>query len=138
MTDQHPFGPIIHSYSRAEALSDGVLIDVSQLAREAGLKWPVALTAIVWQLIQQIPEQFSHQDVTGRLWDVLWMARLAIHKSDGQTTELIYQIILPTGENTSPDEIYSQVEEKLTTLKMVAGPGDNLEPVLTIMLPNED
>ncbi len=30
-----PFGPVIFSYSRAEALSDGVLIDVSALARDA-------------------------------------------------------------------------------------------------------
>jgi hypothetical protein len=31
--------------TRADALRDGVLIDVTATAREAGLRWPVALTA---------------------------------------------------------------------------------------------
>ena len=35
---------LIHSYTRAEALADGELIDVSATAREAGIRWPVALT----------------------------------------------------------------------------------------------
>jgi hypothetical protein len=35
---------LIHSYSRAQAIADGVLIDVSATAREAGIRCPVALT----------------------------------------------------------------------------------------------
>jgi hypothetical protein len=35
---------LIHVYTRADALRDGVLIDVSQTAREAGFKSPAALT----------------------------------------------------------------------------------------------
>src|SRR5262249_14414043 len=30
---------LIHRYTRAEALADGVLIDVSATAREAGIRW---------------------------------------------------------------------------------------------------
>ena len=30
--------PIIHSYTRADAIADGVLIDVTNEAREAGFK----------------------------------------------------------------------------------------------------
>jgi hypothetical protein len=36
---------LIHAYTRAEAIRDSVLIDVSATAKEAGLKYPVALTA---------------------------------------------------------------------------------------------
>jgi hypothetical protein len=36
---------LIHRYTRTDALRDGVLIDVSATAREAGFKYPVALTA---------------------------------------------------------------------------------------------
>jgi hypothetical protein len=36
---------LIHSYSRRQAIADGVLIDVTPTAREAGIKFPVALTA---------------------------------------------------------------------------------------------
>lgn len=39
---------LIHRYTRAEALRDGVLIDVSQTARDAGFRYPVALTAAAW------------------------------------------------------------------------------------------
>jgi hypothetical protein len=35
---------LIHSYSRAEAIADGVLVDVTPVAREAGIRFPVALT----------------------------------------------------------------------------------------------
>ena len=35
---------IISSYTRADALADGQLIDVTQTAKEAGFRLPVALT----------------------------------------------------------------------------------------------
>ena len=48
----NPFdgAPIIHAYSRAQAIEDGVLVDVASgdtaaLVREVGIKYPVALTA---------------------------------------------------------------------------------------------
>jgi hypothetical protein len=37
----------IHSYSRAQAIEDGVLSDVSSAAREVGIRYPVALTRVV-------------------------------------------------------------------------------------------
>ncbi len=37
-------GDLIYRYTRADVLRDGVLIDVSQTARETGLCFPVALT----------------------------------------------------------------------------------------------
>ena len=41
-------GPVVHTYTRAEALADGVLVDAGLLAKEAGFRWPVALTAAAW------------------------------------------------------------------------------------------
>ncbi len=41
------FGDLIFSYTRTQAIDDGVLIDATELARDAGFKWPVALTADV-------------------------------------------------------------------------------------------
>ena len=38
---------VISSYSRAQAIEDGVLVDVSTVAKEAGIKFPVAMTAAV-------------------------------------------------------------------------------------------
>jgi type I site-specific restriction endonuclease len=38
------FGEPIHSYTRADAFADGYLVDVTDTAREAGFRFPVALT----------------------------------------------------------------------------------------------
>jgi hypothetical protein len=62
---------LIHRYSRADALRDGVLIDATATAREAGLRWPVALTAAVWERCVAVPPGVPYPDEAGRLWDVL-------------------------------------------------------------------
>ena len=48
-TDYEEQWEVIDAYSRAQALEEGVLVDVSVLAREAGIKFPVAVTRAVWQ-----------------------------------------------------------------------------------------
>ena len=46
---------LISSYTRAQAIADGQLIDVSEMAREAGIRYPVALTATVWARCVEVP-----------------------------------------------------------------------------------
>ena len=58
------FGEVISSYSRAQAIEDGVLVDVSSVAREAGIKFPVAMTRTVWGKYVEVPEGVSCQDET--------------------------------------------------------------------------
>jgi hypothetical protein len=117
---------LIYAYTRTQAIADGVLIDVSTTAREAGIIWPVALTSALWDDIADIPAPLQGlADVAGRLWDVLWMARMAIHRSDA--SDLTYELILPVGDG----------EAELYTVRAVAGPGDAGEPVITLMRPNE-
>ena len=64
----------------AQAIADGVLVDVSKLAKEAGFRFPVAVTAGVWAECVTVPEGVTGQDETGRLWDVLNLLRFAIAK----------------------------------------------------------
>ena len=45
LNDDPFFGKVISVYTRAQALADGVLIDAGPMAREAGFRWPVAITA---------------------------------------------------------------------------------------------
>src|SRR5262245_52985602 len=71
---------LIHSYSRAQAIEDGVLIDVSATAREAGIRWPVALTRAAWERCVSVPPGVACQDEVGRLRDVLWMLACAIRR----------------------------------------------------------
>jgi hypothetical protein len=67
---------LIHSYTRADALRDGVLVDVSAVAREAGFRYPVALTRAAWERCVTVPPGVPCQDEPGRLWDVLLDAAL--------------------------------------------------------------
>ena len=129
------FGEVIYAYTRAQAIADGVLVDVSQTAREAGFRWPVAMTRTVWEDCVAWSEDDNrrqvYQDQSGRLWDVLWMAINAIRRISDGTSQTLYQLYRVPRDSKSN-------EAQLVTLKLVAGPGDTGEPVITIMLPQED
>lgn len=135
-TSEHPFfGEVISVYTRAQALADGVLIDAGPMSREAGFCWPVAITAGAWADCVAWDDADSkrqtHQDLSGRLWDVLFMAAYAARANANAGSELLFELyrVPRDGEAT---------EAELTRLKLVVGPGDDGEPVMTILLPNED
>ena len=69
------FGEVISNYSRAQAIEDGVLVDVSATAKETGIKFPVGMTRTLWDRYVEVPEGVSCPTETGRLWDILWMLR---------------------------------------------------------------
>lgn len=127
MTSHEVFGDLIHSYTRAQAIEDGVLVDVTTTAREAGIRFPVALTRAAWERCVTVPPGVECQDEAGRLWDVLWVLR--------HTTRWGGQVI--------PFSVHVRNDNKdrvppLVHLKAVCGPGDNGEPVITVMMPDED
>lgn len=120
---------IIHSYTRQEAIEDGFLVDVSTAASEAGFKYPVALTRTVFEDCVAVPAETSGQDETGRLWDILVMLRWNIQAApERNLTDLGFtlQVVGPLGRRMT------------VRLKAVCGPGDDAEPVITIMFPHED
>ena len=121
------FGPVISKYTRAQAIADGVLVDVSKMASEAGIMHPTAVTAAVWGEYVQVPEGVTCQDEDGRLWDILNMFRFAAKKAKGEST-LMFEVLIRNDDR----------KPKLVSLKAICGPGDTLAPVLTILLPNED
>jgi hypothetical protein len=120
----------IHRYTRADAIRDGVLIDVSTTAREAGFRWPVALTAAVWAWCVAVPPGVVCQDEAGRLWDVLTMLRFAVRGSNGSAREVRFGVHV---RNDNRDRT-----PPLVRLKALCGSGDEGEPVLTIMKPEDD
>ena len=75
---------LIHRYTRADALRDGVLIDVTATVAEAGFRWPVALTRAVWERCVRVPPGVVGQDEAGRLWDVLFVLRCAVGRQGGR------------------------------------------------------
>jgi hypothetical protein len=137
------FGEPIHVYTRAQAIEDGMLIDVSTTAREAGIVWPVAITSAAWADACAWSDADDKrkgggacwQSESGRLWDVVWMASRAIRAGlrrghDGRDPILFQVLRIPRdGRGVRP---------RLTTLKLQVGPGDQGEPVITVMLPGED
>ena len=129
------FGEVIYSYTRAQAIDDGVLIDATEMAREAGFKWPVALTVAAWSdcvaWSDADNERQVYQDQSGRLWDVLFMASFAVRTASNANWQLQFDLqrIPRNGQSTTSQRL---------TLKLILGPGDGGEPVITIMLPGED
>ena len=118
---------LIHRYSRAEAIRDGTLVDVTATAREAGIRYPTALTRAAWQRCVAVPPGVLCQDEGGRLGDVLWLLACAIRRgSGGPEVRFAVHVRNDDREGTPP----------LVQLKALCGPGDEGEPV--ILMPDED
>lgn len=129
------FGDVIYSYPRAQAIADGVLIDVSETARAAGFRWPVAMTDTAWQDCVAWSEADNaaqtYQDEPGRLWDVLTMAGFAIRRQRTSGQELRFELTCVPRDGRA-------TRATTATLKLLIGPGDDGEPVMTILYPEED
>jgi hypothetical protein len=134
MTDKFTeiFGKVVSIYTQKQAIDDGILVDVSSVAREAGLKFPVVLTRAVYEDCVKWDDEDSkrqtHQDESGRLWDVIWMLRCAVKQGGEKIHYSLYRV--PRGGRGR--------KARLVTLKAICGPGDDMSPTITIMQPNED
>jgi len=120
------FGEPVFAYTRAQALADGLLVDVSATAQEAGFRYPVAVSAALWSVIRTIPKRHSDQDWRGRLWDVLWMSSLTVRQFQ-EATRVSYKLIL----------FREGTRRKFVQLVLDCGPGDQREPVITIGFPED-
>ncbi len=93
---EHPFfGEVIAVYTRAQALADRVLINAGPMARETGFRWPVAITAgawadcVAWDAADS--ERQTHQDQSGHLWAVLFMAACAARANANAGSEILFE-----------------------------------------------
>jgi hypothetical protein len=128
---------IIHTYTRADALNDGELVAGDpQLLTQAGFLWPLAYTRSVFATCIDWDDTDDHrtpegtgQSRIGREWDVLTMlyraisARKASGTAEGHTLTFTVAAIPRTG-GTRPIPV---------TLYAAFGPGDNGEPVITVV-----
>ena len=62
---------IISTYTRQDAIDDGMFVDVSEVAKEAGINYPVAITNNLYHTHVNPSKMPSGQDEQGRLWDLL-------------------------------------------------------------------
>lgn len=127
------FGEPIHTYTRAEALVDGVLVDVTESAREAGFRFDVVLTRACHEDCVAFTDEDNKrkgtvQDEAGRLWDVVWMASLAMRRARHSDTDtVVFEVLRVPREGKARTA-------KVVRLKAKVGPGDDFEPVITIDL----
>ena len=126
---------IIASYTRAQATLDGVLIDVSKMAEEVGFTIPVAVTATVWNeyIVPNDKLREYGQSEDGRLWDTLYMLYMAIRQGGASSRLIEYDVIFLQPAHKK----YGRPRHRIVRLKSICHPGDAMEPVITIMLPNE-
>ena len=127
------FGPVIYAYTRAQAIEDGVLLDVTETAREVGFKLPVAITeALHNRLTPSKADADLGQDYEDRLWDVLWLAAFTIKLADPGTDTVTFTVVLQEAEGKS-----GRPQNTDLRLRAICGPGDEGEPVITVGFPED-
>ena len=124
------FGGVIYAYSRSQAVADGVQVDVTKTAQEAGIKFPMFLTRAVFENYVAVPPDVSGQDEAGRLWDLIWMARFAILRSHGHTDRL------PVALYVRNDNHRAKLVKLIATCSALDI--DDPQPALTLMMTDED
>ncbi len=132
---QETFGDPISVYTRAQAIEDGVLVDVSETAREAGIKYPTVITRGAWGDHIALPDGYKGcQDERGRLWDVVWMTRMAIRRcKPGDDMLEVWLYVRRINKDGTDD----QRAPRKVKLWAICGPCDDAEPVITIMRPED-
>ena len=128
--NESPFGPVIYSYTRAQAVADGVQVEVTKTAQEAGIKFPMFLTRAVFDAYVAVPPDVTGQDDAGRLWDIVWMTRFGIIRAR-------------PGCACIPVALYVRNDNQRSRLiKLIATCGpldiDDAQPAITVMMPDED
>ena len=122
--------------TREDLLEDGVLIDISRQAREAGLFTPVAITARIADLARQAvqeraPDLLEAKDLDTVFYDIAWMLVqqvFVVARLRGQAVKWYERKRFPVWIGGVKHE-----------LDAVCSPeGDRGATVLTVLLPGED
>ena len=139
-----PLGPIIFSYTRKQAIEDGVLVDLMAdgetklLVSDAGFTLPIAMTATAFHNTvlagtTETPDgEFvfpAGQSTKGRLWDVLMVLRTSIRRAPAGTDHVNFKVAV---------DVNGDGKHQTVALWVLIGPGDEGEPVLTVMFEGED
>lgn len=116
----------LYEYNWDDAVNDGTFVNVSDMAKEAGIRFPTAVTSNLYHTYINPDPMPSHQDEKGRLWDVLHMFKLAARKTADHF--LTFKVIFANGDITKTVELWAVCEARSSK---------NPEPIVTIMLPED-
>ena len=130
LTPDTPHMELVYAYTQAQAVADGVQVEVSNVAAEAGIRFPVFLTRTVFDAFVTVPEGVTGQDEARRLWDIVWMLHFAIRKSQHRQNRLPLALYV-RNDNRKP---------RLVKLIAFCGPLDidGAQSAFTVMMPDED
>ena len=128
----------VSTFTRKMAIEAGVLVDMTpgkfgEALHEAGFHRHTALTATAFaEVIGDADRLPPGQDQIGRWWDVLSVMKvaitMAIRKNPAERVDNVPFSVVVSGHG----------RRETVNLYVNCGPGDNAEPVLTIMLEGED
>jgi len=124
--DGNVFGDLIYGYGRAQAIEDGILVDLTALPiTKEHFKYPLACSSRVWSLVlDAVRDPDASSDLDGILHDIYWMAK------QGNATNASERVFCVS--------IRKDGELQEFHMRLTCGPGDHLEPVLTLMFIDED
>jgi hypothetical protein len=94
---------VISRYTRGNAIDDGVLVDVTEQAKETGIRVPTVITSHLHQVLGDIFESSAGQDYRGRLHDVLWMTFLklrAMQENRNDDFPALVEVIIDSKKQT--------------------------------------
>lgn len=127
------YGDDVFCFSRAKAIQEGELIDVTEAAIKAGFKLPVAVTHAAWSsYIERLEEDEHRQTIKereARLKDLLLRLYFECRCNPWQSSFLFRLLIIPKG-------IYSAKPTQIE-LKAIIGGDENGDAFITVMLPYE-
>lgn len=126
-----PLGPVILAYTRKQAIEDGMLLDLTEpgfarLLKLCGIKHHTAMTAASFGAcvgLDMTPK--NAREITGRVLIVLAAMGTASSDETKEATDRVFFSV--DGPDGQPVELWA-----------LCGPGDEGEPVITIMLREED
>ncbi len=119
---------IVSHTSRAAALEDGDLIDITYAAKEVGIQLPVAISREAWNLcVAMTPAtRESRHTQARRLHDVVSMLLWAMRRS-APGRDIAFEVRCVT----------TNLRETCIPLRANVTYGDYAEPVMTLVLPEE-
>ncbi|MDN7012826.1 helix-turn-helix domain-containing protein [Methanoculleus sp. FWC-SCC3] len=110
--------------TRQDAIDDGDLIEITRMGRDLGIMYPLAVSARVAESMVPFPN-IPQETVTENLWDTLH----AFRDKACMTTKAKFEFQV---------SLYQNGLVPTLTFKAAVSPGDDGEPVITIMLPDEN
>ena len=113
---------VISVYTRAQAIEDGELVDLSKQATRIGFRFPVAATAGVWGELEAAAKRADTS---------------AAHQAFMLLLKL-YQTIRDSRGDSDRFEVTHTLGGQELAIWALCGPGDDAEPVITVMLVGED